>query len=239
MLSGDLPLQNQGPGRFWGDQWLRVSEKLLKGLNHQFTNRLTALGALLDLMRPGSPPEQGVVDALSEEVGRLGRLLRMYRSLSSDGLSVPEAILLQDVLPVAIALHEHHPDLKYLACVVDGDPDTAPILVRQASLLRAMLVLLESVAGNALRAGREREMAVRYGSDGEEAFVRFVGPAPADQLLFSGEGSLLHLVRMELAHASGRADGTIHRDEAGARIEYEIRLPSLAAARRMPPVASH
>ncbi len=233
ILTPDNMLEHGSPAtRFWGDQWLRVSEKLLKGLNHQFTNRLTALGALLDLMHPGSATEPGVVDALSEELSRLGRLLRMYRSLSSDGLASMEAIRLQDIIPVAVSLHEHHPDLKYLACKVEGDVDTAPVLVRQAALLRAMLVLLENVAGCALRADRGREMQVTYGSSGDEAWVRFEGAAPADQLLFSGEGSLLHAVRLEIAHASGSVDGEILRTDADTRMEYVIRIPTLAAARR-------
>lgn len=229
----ERPVDGPGQGRFWGDQWLRVSEKLLKGLNHQFTNRLTSLGALLDLMRPGSPPEEGVVDALSDEVTRLGRLLRLYRSLSADGLMVPEATRLQDLLPMALSLHEHHPDLKYMKCELHADPETAPVLVRQAALLRALLVLLENVAGSVMRSESGREMQVSYGNDGESVWVRFEGTAPPDQLLFSGEGTLLHTVRTELAHAAGTADGSIRRDESSARIEYVVRLPTLASARRV------
>jgi hypothetical protein len=220
------------PGRFWGDQWLRVSEKLLKGLNHQFTNRLTALGAILDLMHPASPPPQEVIDALAEEVARLGRLLLMYRSLSTDGLASMEATRLQDAIPMALSLHEQHPDLKSLACRVVGEPDSAPTLIRQASLLRALLVLLESVAGNAMRSGREREVQVTYGSMGDEVFVRFDASAPDGQTLFAGPGSLLYTVRRELAHASGSAEGTLRGTGPGRRITYEIRLPTLAAARR-------
>lgn len=226
-------IDGPGQGRFWGDQWLRVSEKLLKGLNHQFTNRLTSLGALLDLMRPGSPPEEGVVDALSDEVARLGRLLRLYRSLSSDGLSVPEATRLQDIVPMALSLHEHHPDLKYMKCEIHEDAETAPVLVRQAALLRALLVLLENVAGGVMRSESGREMHVSYGNDDAGVWVRFEGTAPSDQLLFSGEGSLLHTVRTELAHAAGTADGTIRREGTCAQLEYIVRLPTLASARRM------
>jgi hypothetical protein len=229
----ERPIDSPGPGRFWGDQWLRVSEKLLKGLNHQFTNRLTALGALLDMMQPGLTDEGALVEGFSDELNRLGRLLRLYRSLSTDGLTPPEATRLQDVLPTALSLHEHHPDLKYMKCELAGDVDTSPILVRQASLLRATLVLLESVAGNAHRADRARQMVVTYGNADGVVWVRFEGDAPPDQRLFSGEGTLLHTVRNELAHASGTADGTIRRTGPDVRIEYEIRLPTLASARRL------
>lgn len=232
LMIADTATGIQQPERQWGDQWLRVSEKLLRGLNHQFTNRLTALGALLDLMQPGVVTGEEVVTALSEEVERLGRLLRMYRSLGADRVDTVEATRLQDVLPVAVALHELHPDLKYLSCRIQADGDAAPVLVRQSSLLRAVLVLLESVAGNALRAGGERQMQVTYGSAAEEAFVRFEGDAPAHQLLQAGEGSLLHAVRLELAHASGTAEGMVRRADGRSRILYEIRLPTLSAARQ-------
>ena len=56
--------------------------------------------------------------------------------------------------------------------------------------------------------------------------------APRDQLLFSGEGSLLHAVRSALAHASGTVEGVIHRGPEVGRIEYELRLPNLMTATR-------
>jgi len=48
------------------------------------------------------------------------------------------------------------------------------------------------------------------------------------------KGSLLHTVRMELAHACGTADASMQTSDSEARIRYEIRLPPLAAARRAP-----
>ena len=222
------------PGVLWGNQWLRVSEKLLQGLNQQFTNRLTALGALLDMIQPGAAPEDGVFEGVSDEVSRLGRLLRLYRSLSTDGLTPPEATRLQDMLPMALALHEHHPDLKHMKCDVRGDARTVPVLVRQVSLLRATLLLLESVAGSAHRTecGGGRRTLVTFGNGDGFVWVRFEGNAPPDQLIFSGSGTVLHTVRNELSHASGTADGTIRRDGPDVRIEYEVRLPTLPSARR-------
>jgi hypothetical protein len=58
-------------------------------------------------------------------------------------------------------------------------------------------------------------------------YLRLRGEAPSGQLLFSGEGSLLHAVRAALAHAQATADGAILRSETGDQIEYELRLPPL------------
>jgi hypothetical protein len=50
-------------------------------------------------------------------------------------------------------------------------------------------------------------------------------------LIFTGDGSLLHAVRSALAHAHATADGMITRNPGGDEVEYELRMPTLAAMR--------
>jgi hypothetical protein len=232
LTSNDLFVEGPTPARYWGDQWLRVSEKVLKGLNHQFTNRVMGLEAIAGVLDPDSNAEDDLLGSMTAEVGRLHDLLFLYRSLTSEPLAPPEAIRLQDVLPLVLQLHEHHADLRHVRCRMAGDLDTEPVLVRHGALLRTVLVLLESVAGNALRAGSEHGIAMSFGGERDEVFVRMSGAAPGDQLLFSGEGSLLHATRAALSHARGTVEGVVQRDNGGTRIEYEVRLPSLTATRQ-------
>ena len=63
------------PARVWGDQWLRVNEKVLKGLNHQLTNRLAAFDAITHLAEPGELLDAQLVQTLAREVARLETLL--------------------------------------------------------------------------------------------------------------------------------------------------------------------
>jgi hypothetical protein len=229
--SSDLHVEGPTPARYWGDQWLRVSEKVLKGLNHQLTNRVTSLDAIAAILAPEIAQEENVAGTMQAEVRRLHELLFLYRSLTFDHAATPEAVRLQDVLPVVTAMHEHHVDLRHIQSIVTGDVNTEPVLVRHSALLRCLLVVLESVAGNSHRSGARSAIAVEFGNEGKENFVRMKGPAPKDQLLFSGEGSLLHAVRAALSHARGSIEGRITRSPEKAWIEYELRLPTLSAVR--------
>lgn len=225
LISSELYVEGPTPARYWGDQWLRVAEKLLKGLNQELGNRVASLDVTVGSFEPDQTIDAEFVQAVSSDVARLHSLLTLYRSLTSEALLPAEPTRLQDVVPLAMRLHEHHPDLRVIYCRAAGDPDTAPVLVRQAAFMRCLLVLIASVAGNTLRSGAPRAMAIAYAPEGREIVLRFEGCAPRDQLLFSGEGSLLHAVRAALVHAGVSVDGVIHRDEEYARIEYELRFP--------------
>ncbi len=233
LISSDLFVEGPTPARFWGDQWLRVSEKLLKGLNHHFTNRVASLDAAVKLFEMDGPPAGGLANVLSGEVSRLHELLRLYRAITSEPVSSPEPARLQDLLSIAVQIQEHHSDLRGIPCVLTDDGDAEPVLVRHSALLRCLLVLLASVAGNVLRSGREESsVAIEYGTVAGETWLRMRGSAPSGQLLFSGEGSLLHAVRATLAHAHASVDGVIRRSNEGDELEYELRFPTLAMARQ-------
>jgi len=63
--------------------------------------------------------------------------------------------------------------------------------------------------------------------------VVFEAPQPEGQLIFTGEGSLVHAVRSALAHAHATVDVTVIDAEGGQRIRYELRLPTLPEGRRL------
>jgi len=229
--SSDPFVEGPTPARYWGDQWLRVCEKLLKGLNHQLTNRVASLDSALSLMKVGRSDEVTVANALAGELEQLRELLHLYRSLQAEPLESSEAIRLQDIVPHIVRLHEHHYDLSSYECAVAGEAGTEPVVVKPSALQRCLLVLLASVAGNVRRSRGPGVVSVEYGATGGEVYIRVWGVAPSGQLLFSGEGSLLHAVRAALAHAQGTAEGVIRRSNLGDEIEYELRLPTLATAR--------
>jgi hypothetical protein len=232
LLAGDLFGEGPTPSRYWGDHWLRVSEKLLKGLNHQLTNRVASLSAAVDMLKMDGVADERFVEQMSDEVTRLLQLASLYRCLTTEPYMEPEALMLSDMLPLALRLHENHYDLKHYTCSLIERNAVPPIRVRQAALLRCLLVLLGSTAGNALRSGRDGTITVEYGGDEQEVLIRMKAAAPGGQLIFTGDGSLLHAVRSALAHAHATADGMIIRGPAGDEVEYEIRIPTLTAMRR-------
>jgi hypothetical protein len=235
--SAELQTEGPTPARFWGDQWLRVSEKVVKGLNHQLTNRVASLEALLALLNDDQePPDLTLIKSLTQEVGRLSDLLQLYRALPAEPFVTTEAVRLQDVIPQIIELHGHHADLRGIPIVIDAAQETPPMLVRPSALLRCLLVLLESCAGNALRSeasGDAAALHLAYGGDDTHVYITFESLAPAGQLLFTSEGSLIQAVRLTLAHAHGSADARVLASAAGERIRYEVRLPTLSEARRI------
>lgn len=232
--SSELQTESPTPSRLWGDQWLRVSEKVLKGLNLQFTDRVATLEALVAKLTDGtSSPDPAVVRSLGQETGRFNHLLQLFKVMTAEPFVITEPMRLQDVVPQVLDLHGHHTDLRKIPVDLRTQADVAPVLVRPSALLRCLLVLLESAAGNALRSGCPAQLQMTYGGDGTRVFVRFEGPAPGGTLLFTGDGSLVHAVRTALAHAHGIADAEMTAGSPCARIRYEVVLPTLAEARRL------
>ncbi|MEO6444416.1 MAG: hypothetical protein ABIZ91_16550 [Gemmatimonadaceae bacterium] len=221
------------PARFWGDQWLRVSEKVLKGLNHQLTNRVAGLEAVVGIFQDGEPFDPEVVGALASEVSRLGHLLQLFRSMPAEPFAGAEPVRLQDIVPQLLELHGHHADLHNIPVEISADPDVLPLLVRPSALLRCLLVALESGAGNSLRAGKESGTRLSYRGDAQWISIVLEAPQPEGQSLYTDEGSLVHAVRSALAHAHAEVEATVISTDDGEQIRYEFRLPTLSEARRM------
>lgn len=231
--SGQEQTEGPTPARVWGDQWLRVSEKVLKGLNHQLTNRVASLEAVVGILDDDQPFDPQVLRALAGEVSRLNHLLQLFRCMPAEPFVGAEPVRLQDIVPQVLELHGHHADLRNIPVVVDADCDTLPLLVRPSALLRCLLVALESGAGNSLRAGKHEGLHLTYHGDAARVRIVVEAPQPVGQALFAGEGSIVHAVRNALAHAFAQVNATVISTAEGERIRYELRLPSLPEARRL------
>lgn len=230
----DTQVESPTPSRVWGDQWLRVSEKVLTGLNHQLTNRSAALDSLVGVIASEAELDKAMVTALQDEVVRLIELLTLYRMLPAEASANAQAMRLQDTMPLVLRLHMHHADLKGVTVALNGDPDTDPILIRPSALLRSLLVLLESGAGNAARSGRKTPLALGYANDGQASVrITLEASAPAGQMVFTGPGSLVHAVRAALAHAYGTIEASIVDGREGPLLRYVLRFPTLTDARRL------
>jgi hypothetical protein len=232
---GGFELQTEGPtpARVWGDHWLRVSEKVLKGLNHQLTNRVASLEAVVGVFQDGDVPDPQMIQALATEVTRLHHLLHLFRAMPAEPFSGSEAVRVQDIVPDVLELHGHHADLHGIPCDVDGDDGAHPLLVRPSALLRCLLVVLESGAGNILRSGSTGALTLSYKGDERHVRISFESPQPSGQLLFTGEGSLVHAVRSALSHAHAHVHASVLPGKTEERIRYDLIFPTLAEARRM------
>jgi hypothetical protein len=220
------------PARVWGDQWLRVNEKVLKGLNHQLTNRLAALEAVAQLFEPGEMTDRQLVDTLAREVERVATLLRLYRMIPAEPTAAPEAVRVQDIIPYVLELHTYHADLRGVTCLLGEVSDPQPVCVRPSALLRSMLVLLESAAGHTSRAGRGLPIVLSYGGTPTTVTISIEAPSPNAEKLFAGSGSLIDAVRSALAHAGGSIEAGVQLRDGLSLVTYRLTLPTLSEARK-------
>jgi hypothetical protein len=226
------------PARVWGDQWLRVNEKVLKGLNHQLTNRLAALEAVTHLFEPGEVTDEQLVQTMVREVERLATLLRLYRLLPAEPTALPETVRIQDIVPSVLELHTYHADLKGVACLLGDTNDAEPVCVRPSALLRSLLVLLESAAGQSSRTGSGLPIVLAYHGTATEVTITIEAPSPSADSLFAGHGSVVEAVRSALAHAGGSVVAARDSREGLPLVTYRLTLPTLGEARRRSPGAA-
>lgn len=220
------------PARVWGDQWLRVNEKVLKGLNHQLTNRVAALEAITQLFEPGELTDEQLHQTMAREVERVGTLLRLYRMLPAEPTALPETIRVQDIVPCVLELHTYHADLKSVPCVLGEASDPEPICVRPSALLRSLLVLLESAAGHTSRTGSGLPIVLAYHGTPTTVTITIEAPSPNADGLFAGSGSVVEAVRSALAHAGGKVHAERGAREGLPLISYRLDLPTLGETRR-------
>lgn len=226
------------PARVWGDQWLRVNEKVLKGLNHQLTNRLAALDAVTQLFEPGQTADPQLVSTMAREVERVGTLLRLYRMLPAEPTALPEPIRVQDIVPCVLELHTYHADLRGVACIMGDAGDPEPVCVRPSALLRSLLVLLESAAGHSYRTGGGLPIVLTYDGTPTTVSITIEAPSPNADGLFAGSGSLIDAVRSALAHAGGKIVAGRDSREGLPLITYCLTFPTLSEVRRKGNIAT-
>jgi hypothetical protein len=220
------------PARVWGDQWLRVNEKVLKGLNHQLTNRLAALEAVTQLFDPSESADPQLVQTLAREVERVGTLLRLYRMLPAEPTALPEPIRVQDIVPCVLELHTYHADLRGVSCVLGAASDPEPVCVRPSALLRSLLVLLESAAGHTSRTGSGLPIVLGYQGTPTVVTISIEAPSPNTEGLFAGSGSLIDAVRSALAHAGGSIFAARDCRDGIPILSYRLTLPTLSETRK-------
>ena len=173
--------------------WLETSDAVLRGLNHEFSNRLSLarltpqLTALLASGEPGMQRVAADVDRPDD----LLHLLRLYRLMIFGTSEQPEPLLVSDNIVDAADLFRHHTAFRDLDVRVNANATIPPVLMATSSLTQALLLLLCAAA---------RRVAVGRG-DTATLVVDFASTADSVIISVSMEGS----ARTGGAHGDGDA----------------------------------
>ena len=193
------------------DDWQTLSNDLLQGLVHALNNRLSALGALMELARL----RDETVDPLSElptEVAQLQALTGLF-ALLPERRADAEALELSAVIDDAVRLHEHHLRLRAERCEVRYEGAPPPVRAPRWSLVRTLVMLVHAAKRSGEAAGERggAPMIVRTDESMVSVCVS-TGASPSRDLLDAGE----------------RAGGEFTREDD----LLVFRLPTLAELRR-------
>jgi hypothetical protein len=138
------------------DDWATLSNDLLQGLVHALNNRLSALGALMELARL----RDDAIDPLAElptEIAQLHGLTGLF-ALLPERRADAEALELPAALDDAVRLHDHHLRLRAERCEVRFEGTPTPVRAPRWALVRT-LVMLVHAAKRSREAGSERDGA--------------------------------------------------------------------------------
>jgi nitrogen-specific signal transduction histidine kinase len=154
--------------------WLATSDAVLRGLNHEFSNRLSLARLAPQLAAMIAAGEQQM-RALAEDVDgaeEMFRLLRLYRLLVFETSDPAEPALVTDALADAIALFKHHVEFRDLEVQVGEAGSLPPVLMNPSALVQSVLLLLCAAARcMAVRPGEPAKIAVRFSADADAVHV--------------------------------------------------------------------
>jgi len=193
------------------DDWPTLSNDLLQGLVHALNNRLSALGALMELARLRDETVNPLAE-LPSEIAQLQGLTGLF-ALLPERRTDAEALELSAALTDAVRLHEHHLRLRAERCEIRYEGTPAPVRAPRWALVRTLVMLVHSAkrSSEAEREGDGAPIIVRTDESTVSVCVNTGADASPD-LLAAGE----------------RAGGEFTREDN----LLIFRLPSLAELRR-------
>jgi signal transduction histidine kinase len=203
---------------------------VLRGLNHEFSNLLTALGGV-SLGSDGEDGDDGAdggPSRLDQEIERLDGLLRLYRLLPFAARAGGEPVLVADIIPDAVQLLKHHLELRDVPCEVEGVADLLPVVVHPTALTQAVLLCLCAAARSLPAADASAGIRVRCGGDTEWAHVVAETTVPTDGAVSDSEPAEFVALRWLLRGAEGTA--TLTRGGEGV-VRASIRVATLIRTR--------
>lgn len=218
-----------------------VAMPLVRGLSHALSNRVGALGVLLEIVLDpdATPGERGTYEAqLLKEMAQLATINQQLRLLIPDR-TAPEPLLVPDLVDTAVQLAALHRDRRGGELRVTVSGTAVPVRVCRWAMIHAIVALIDVVS----RQAGTRALHVILGGSEREVEI-LVAPAPdaSGSDAASGESALRQQPTMHTRTAPQDALESRHTAEqlaaciggtvqAAGADAFALRLPSLAALR--------
>lgn len=190
--------------------WIETSDAVLRGLNHEFSNRLSLarLAPQLSAMIAAGDAEIQRLTGGADHSEDLFNLLRLYRLVVFESTEPAEPLLVSDVVADAIDLFKHHSTFRDMDVRVTADDTIPPVLMNPGALCRAVLLLL-SAAARRLPAAHADTGTIELGFAADALAVRVSASTPdADETKMADDLHELIALRYLIRGAEGAVDVT-------------------------------
>jgi len=156
-----------------------VMDGLSRGLNHALSNRVNTLNTLLAVLQDIPEYDAEIIEALAAEEGRFEGVLALYRLMPFDLRAAREPIMLADPVKDALALFQHHLDLRFLPCDTIGMESAPPVRCQRQLLTQAILVMLVAAGRPVAGDDAGHGLTLSAGSTEDEVVLRVTTTRPA------------------------------------------------------------
>jgi hypothetical protein len=217
---------DSGDGHLSG--WLRISDDLLWGFNHELSNRLAAVNSIARIIEYSDTGLDPLLTALAEEIHKLERSLALLRLVPRDPEAVDEPVVIASYLEDLLDAHRLRADYRDLSVRVDLTPDLMPLWIEPHRLGHLLLAALAIVSRAWLEGGSQGEMILEVTGDDRE--IR-VGIGLLRDAAAGGLGGGDSPERALLDVLTREARGSVEEVTSSTGRQLVIRLPTLLAAR--------
>jgi nitrogen-specific signal transduction histidine kinase len=165
--------------------WLETSDAVLRGLNHEFSNRLSLarLAPQLSAMLAAGEFELQKLADDSNRPDDLLQLLRLYRLMVFGNNEPTEPLLVSDHVDDAVALFKHHTAFRDLDVQVNADSSIPPVLMNPAAMTQAVLLLLcIGARQSSVATGESGTVVLGFGADANAVRISVQAAGVARQL---------------------------------------------------------
>jgi len=200
------------------DEWQGILDEALHGLHHALNNRISSLGALVELQQTGElVGDSPAMDTLVRDVHRLEEIGRLVAALTREATLGEEPLVVSDVLTDALTIHRYLHTSRDLPVTIAPSPYVEPVRVERWALLRALVLLLREAKEGAKRATGAVHVSMESDEQWTTVQMRVQVQAPVEP---ASSGSYADTLAQRMGGSIERLPGAV-----------DLRLPTLKSRR--------